>query len=121
MGIRHVVEATNVDEEGFVVDATAARHCTIRAGAVFDLAGDVDPLTHLNWDFPDHALGECVVAEHLQLGARVHTDADGRFMRARTRPEAMARLGLVNLDARHAAWLKACSRRDRAAHADARR
>jgi hypothetical protein len=120
MGIRHVVEAANVDEEGFVIDATAARHCMIRAGTVFDLAGSVDPLTHLNRDFPDHALGECVVAERLQPGARVHTDEDGRFTCARTRPEAMAWLGRVDLDARRAAWLKACLQRDRAAHVDAR-
>ncbi|MGH8895809.1 MAG: hypothetical protein ACRDZ4_02005 [Egibacteraceae bacterium] len=111
MTVRHVVEADNVDEHGFVIDPTKARHCAIRAGALLDLSGPVDPLTHLNRDFPDHALGDCVVAERLAPGAPVLLEPTGRFLVASTRPEALRRLRQVDVDARRIAWLQVHRRR----------
>jgi hypothetical protein len=106
MVIRHVVELSNVDEHGFVVDPTLARHCVIREGTLWALSGRVDPLTHLNSDFPEHTLGDCVVTETLQTGARVLTDATRRFLLARPTSSAYARLGRVDIDARRLAWLR---------------
>lgn len=111
MGIRHVVEAANVDADGFVIDPSAARHCVLLRGAVADLSGSVDPLTHLNSDFRHHALNGCVIAERLELGARVITDDNGHLTLAFARPSGMARRGPVSIDARRIAWLDALRRR----------
>ncbi len=106
MGVRHVVEAANVDAEGFVIDPFQARHCAISRGALGELSGPVDPLTHLNLDFPHHRLGDCAVASRLERGAAVHLDPEGRLVIARTRRRAMQRLGAVDVDARRIAWLE---------------
>jgi hypothetical protein len=109
--VRHVVEASNVDAQRFVIDPAKARHCTIRAGALLELSGPVDPLTHLNRDFGDHALGDCVVAERLEPGAPVLREPTGRFLVAATRPEATGQRGRVDVDARRIAWLEVHRRR----------
>lgn len=118
MIVRHVVSAANVDEAGWIIDATEARHCVIHAGALLDLAGPVDPLTHLNGDFSDHTLGDCVVAESLEPGAPVWRDAEGRPRFARPRAGARQRRGPVDVGARRIAWLRVHeARRAGAGHA----
>ena len=105
MRVRHVVAVANVDASGLIVDPIQARHCVIAAGRIVDLSGDVDPLTHLNLDFHEHTLGDCIVAETLERGAGVCVDAEGQFVFATTPAAALARLGRVDLDARRIAWL----------------
>ena len=107
MIVRHVVGAANVDSDGFVIDATLARHCVIYGGSLFDLSGPVDPLTHLNADFREHSLGACVVAAELWRGATVLRDDEGIMRFAQMRKEAIAHLGQVDLDARRLDWLAA--------------
>lgn len=106
MPIRHVVEEANLDEEGFIIDPAQARHCVIHAGRLLDLSGPVDPLTHLNLDFPDHRLEVCVIAERLEPGARVRIDPERGFLMAVPRPTAFQSRGRVDLDARRVAWLQ---------------
>jgi hypothetical protein len=106
MRIRHIVSADNVDASGFVGDPLLARHGLVIGGRVADLAGAVEPLTHLNLDFPDHRLDECLVAERLEIGAPLLWNGD-RFRTARVRPAAYARLGPVDLGARRAMWQRA--------------
>lgn len=105
MVVRHVVAVSNLDDEGFVADPTQARHCVIRDGRLWQVSGPVDPLTHLNRDFPDHLLGECVIAESLRPGATVLTDTDRPFRFAHPRPAAYTRHGRVDIDARRLEWL----------------
>jgi len=106
VGVRHVTEAANVDAEGFVIDPSQARHGMVSRGALRELSGPVDPLTHLNLDFSHHRLEDCVVAGRLEPGALIRLDAEGRLARARIRPGAMRRLGTVDLDVRRIAWLE---------------
>ena len=109
MRIRHLVAAANVDAEGFVIDPTQARHGIVVAGAIADLAGWIEPETHLNLDFTLHRLDECLVAERLERGAALLWD-DQRFRCAAVRPAAYARLGAVNIDRRRAAWQRVTQR-----------
>lgn len=111
MAIRHVTSTDNVDDEGFLIDPTRAHHGTIQAAHVEDLGGPVDPLTHLNRDFPDHELGECVVAERLAVGAPVVWSGDGTFQRAIVRPGAMSPLGRVDTGERRIIWLQVLQER----------
>ncbi|MHB1800074.1 MAG: hypothetical protein ACYCU5_00180, partial [Actinomycetes bacterium] len=96
MTVRHMTSLDNVDIQGFLIDASTSCHGTIRGGRVEALGGSVDPLTHLNLDFPDHELGECVVATHLEVGAKVVARPEGGFLIARPRPADIVRLGRVD-------------------------
>jgi hypothetical protein len=99
--VRHVVAEENVDAEGFIINPLQARHCVIAGGRLLDMAGDVDPRTHLNLDFAEH----CAVAEALKVGSAVCRRDDGQLLFAALRPEAIARLGAVDIGARRLAWL----------------
>lgn len=119
MIVRHAVARGNVDETGHIVEPPLARHCVVVAGAVHDLSGPVDPLTHLNAAFPDHELGECVVAESLEPGSAVLRDDEGRMLFASPRRGYRQPLGRVDVDARRLAWLEVLrARRHGVAHAD---
>lgn len=103
MRIRHLTPRDNVDAEGILIDPLLVRHGLLRAGAVADLAGPVDPLTHLNLDFPEHGLDDCLVVERLAVGAPVLLDGD-RFRTAQAHPAAYTSRGRVDVGARRAAW-----------------
>jgi len=107
MAIRHVTCIDNVDSEGFLIDPTRTCHGTIRAAHIEDLGGPVDPLTHLNRDFAEHELGECVVAEELEIGSPLVPDADGQFQRAVVHHSSMKSLGRVDIGRRRVEWLQA--------------
>ena len=72
-------------------------------GRIAALAGPVDPLTHLNLDFADHRLETCLVAQSLEVGAPLLTEADG-WRIARTPRAAFAHRGPVDVGARRIAW-----------------
>lgn len=103
MRIRHLIAAEHVDERGFVILPEAARHGVIVGGRVAALAAPIEPETHLNLDFPDHRLEECLVVEQMTVDAAVLRTGE-RFVSARVRPTAYRRLGRVDIDARRAAW-----------------
>ena len=104
MRIRHLVERENVDARGFVRDATAIRHGLIIGRRVSALAGPIDPATHLNRDFHEHLVDDCVVVERFVVGAPVVLDGD-RFAIAQVATVAFAHRGPVDVDARRARWL----------------
>lgn len=104
MTVRHVVAQGNVGTDGFILDPRRVRHGALRAGRVLALAGEVDPQTHLNLDFPDHRLDSCVVVERLEVGAGV-IPAGGAT--ARVASDAARPLGRVDVGARRAAWVAA--------------
>lgn len=106
MTVRHITSADNVDDSGHLIDATIAHHGSLHGSQIAALAGRVDPTTHLNADFVDHELGECVIAVELETGADIVLDENGQFARARPRPDARASLGAVDQGARRTEWLK---------------
>jgi len=103
MRIRHLIASEHVDEAGYVRAPEAACHGLVVAGRIAELAGPVEPETHLNLDFPDHRLDECLVVEQMRPGAAVLREGE-RFRVARVYPGAYRRLGPVDLAARRAAW-----------------
>src|SRR5262249_17308939 len=76
MRIRHLVAADNVDAQGYVIDPLLVRHGIVLAGQIADMAGPIDPQTHLNRDFSEHRLEECRVAERLERGAAMLREGD---------------------------------------------
>jgi hypothetical protein len=106
MRIRHLVAADNVDAQGYLIDPLLVRHGIVLAGQIGDLAGPIDPQTHLNRDFLEHRLDECLVAEQLERGAALLRDGD-RFRVALVRPGTYTSLGPVDVDRRRADWQRA--------------
>ena len=99
MIVRHCTEASNVNEELIVQDPTNIRHVTINAKQIDSMSGKVDPRTHLNLDFPDHRVVDCVVAEKLEVGAAVRFENDGLVF-ARVDPSSYSSLGPVDYTGR---------------------
>ena len=109
MKVRHLAAADNVAPDGSLIDPMAVRHGLIVAGRVAGLAGPVDPITHLNDDFAEHGLEQCVVVERLEIGAPACFEEDGlRFAAAAAR--AYRPLGRVDVNERLLAWRAARAR-----------
>ena len=77
MNIRHVVEASNVDDDGYVLDPSEMKHGVVRAGKIWSLSGFIDPRTHLNLDFVDHRVTGCIIASRFIKYAHVAIKQDG--------------------------------------------
>lgn len=107
MIVRHVVEASNVDNAGYVIDASKIKHGVVRAGKIWDLAGFIDFRTHLNLDFADHRVTGCVIASRLCKYALVSVNRDG-FIFARVKNESYQPYGFVDIDARRIEWMNTC-------------
>jgi hypothetical protein len=116
MTVRHITSVDNVDDEGYLIDPSACGHGTISSGTIDALAGLVDPLTHLNRDFPEHQLDECVVAEQLAIGSSLVREPAGEFRRAVPRRAAMEARGRVDQGARRVEWLTTLRARREGTH-----
>lgn len=115
MTVRHITVVDNVDDDGYLIDPTRVHHGAVQGSHVASLAGPVDPLTHLNFDFGEHELGECIIAEELVVGSPVVLDENGQFARARPGADASTSLGFVDQGARRTEWLSVLKeRRDQA-------
>ncbi len=107
MNIRHVVEASNVDGEGYVLDPSKVKHGVVRAGKIWSLSGFIDPGTHLNLDFVDHRVTGCIITSRFIRYAAVRIKLDG-FVFAHVKNESYEHLGFVDIDARRIEWMKRC-------------
>ncbi|GBC72684.1 hypothetical protein HRbin04_00075 [archaeon HR04] len=61
----------------YVIDPSRIKHVTIVAGKIAAMSGYIDPLTHLNLDYPYHKVTICVIAERFEIGARVKFSNSG--------------------------------------------
>jgi hypothetical protein len=68
---------------------------TLKEGAVDAISGFIDPITHLNLDYPDHRAALCVIAERLEKGGKVMYGDQGLTM-AKVRESAYGHLGQVD-------------------------
>ena len=106
MRVRHLTAANNVAPDGTLIDPAAVRHGLIVGGIVAALAGPVDPRTHLNSDFEEHGLEQCVVVDALVVGSAALFEEAG--LRLAWAADAHYRpLGPVDTRARLAAWRQA--------------
>ena len=111
MRVRHLTSAENVAPDGSLIDPAAVRHGLIVGGRVAALAGLVDAHTHLNAEFEEHGLEQCVVVDELAVGSAAHFGSDGLRL-AWAADAAYRSLGQVDTGARLVAWRQA--RADRA-------
>jgi hypothetical protein len=71
MLIRHCVEESNVDENLIVIDPAKIRHGVIAGGKLQSMSGLIDPASHLNLDYPDHKITNCIIVEKFENGSKV--------------------------------------------------
>ena len=107
MNIRHVVEAANIDSMGYVLDPFKIRHGVVRAKKLWSLAGLIDPKTHLNLDFIDHKVTDCIIAASFEKDSNVEIERDG-FVFAAVKSESYKHIGFVDIDKRRIEWMERC-------------
>ena len=71
------MEEANVDENMNVIDPIKVRHVTVAGGKIASMSGLIDPLSHLNLDFPDHRVTTCIITSSFEIGSSVSMDEDG--------------------------------------------
>ena len=95
MLIRHCVEKDNINNNLIVKDPTKIRHVVILAGKIKSLSGLIDPLSHLNLDFPDHKVTKCVITNKLEVGSDLLFSSSG-FLFATVSPSDYDHFGFVD-------------------------
>lgn len=106
MLVRHCVEKLNIDDNGYILDATKIRHVTIRGGKIESLSGPIDRKSHLNFDFRDHKVTTCVIAEKFLVGANIQVSGQGLVF-ATVVPSSYAHYGFVDYTQRLSDMIKA--------------
>jgi hypothetical protein len=104
--IRHCVEESNVDDDMNIIDPTKIRHVTVAGGKITSMSGLIDPVSHLNLDFPDHRVTTCIIAEAFEIGASVKLDGDGLIF-ANVQRSSFQHYGKVDYTQRLADMIKA--------------
>jgi hypothetical protein len=59
------------------------------------MSGLIDPSSHLNLDFPDHKVTNCVIAERFEIGAKIKISDIG-FVFAKVHPSSFDQYGSVD-------------------------
>lgn len=95
MQVRHCVEEANVNETLMVIDPKKIRHVIIAGGKIESMSGFIDPASHLNFDFVDHKVTNCVIAEKFEKGAPVKLK-DHRMVFATLNKKQFAHYGFVD-------------------------
>src|SRR5919205_2343183 len=95
MLIRHCVEESNVDENFIVIDPAKIRHGVIAGGKLQSMSGFIDPASHLNLDYPDHKITNCIIVEKFENGAKVRVGDQG-FIFAFVDRSSFAHYGFVD-------------------------
>lgn len=68
---------------------------TLEAGVIEAVSGLIDPLTHLNLDYPDHKVSLCIIADRLEKGGKVLYCDQGLTM-VKIKQSAFRHLGRVD-------------------------
>jgi hypothetical protein len=94
--IRHCVEECNTDENLIILDPTKIRHVIIVAGRIESMSGLIDPASHLNLDYPDHKVTNCVIVEKFEKGSKVRIGDRGLAFANVDRRSAFDHYGYVD-------------------------
>jgi hypothetical protein len=94
--IRHCVEESNTDENLIIIDPTKIRHVIIVAGRIESMSGLIDPASHLNLDYPDHRVTNCVIVEKFEKGSKVRIGDRGLAFANVDRRSAFDHYGYVD-------------------------
>ncbi len=103
--IRHLTSVYNT-KNNEIIDPLKVKHGVIVALKVADLSGWIDPLTHLNLDFPEHLMKIVHVVDRLEVGGKIILDGD-RFKYVIVNPKFFKMLGPVDITQRSIEMRKA--------------
>ncbi|MGN6707731.1 MAG: hypothetical protein ACTHKF_00085, partial [Candidatus Nitrosocosmicus sp.] len=77
MKIRHCVEKSNVGDSLIVKDPLKIRHAVIKSAKILSLSGLINPISHLNLDYPLHLVKNCIIAEKFELDSKIEISNGG--------------------------------------------
>ena len=103
--IYHITTEDNV-VAGKVVDPLKIRHGVVTAMRVSGLSGWIDPLTHLNLDFPKHMVRTVIVADRLEMDGRILSEGE-KFSVVLVERKSYRHYGMVDEDERRSQFKKA--------------
>jgi hypothetical protein len=109
--IRHCVEESNTDENLIIIDPTKIRHVIIVAGRIESMSGLIDPASHLNLDFPDHKVTNCVIVEKFEKGSKVRIGDRGLAFANVDRRSAFDHYGYVDYTQRLSHMIEAVKKK----------
>ena len=92
MKIRHCVEKSNVGESLLVIDSSKIIHVVVKSGKISSLSGLIDPISHLNLDYPFHLVKNCIISEKFILGSKIEI-SNGGFIFAQVNPNSYQHYG----------------------------
>jgi len=90
--IRHCVEKSNVGESLLVIDSSKIIHVVVKSGKISSLSGLIDPISHLNLDYPLHLVKNCIISEKFELGSKIEI-SNGGFIFAQVSPNSYQHYG----------------------------
>jgi hypothetical protein len=90
--IRHCVEKSNVEKSLLVIDSLKIRHVVIKSGKILSLSGLIDPISHLNLDYPLHLVKNCIISEKFELDSKIEI-SNGGFIFAQVNPNSYQHYG----------------------------
>ena len=111
MLIRHCVEEFNIDENLIIKDPTRIRHVIIVAGRIESMSGLIDPASHLNLDYPDHKVTNCIIVEKFEKGAKVRIGDRGLVFANVDRRSAFDHYGYVDYTQRLSNMIEAVKKK----------
>jgi hypothetical protein len=79
-----------------IIDPTKIRHVIIVAGRIESMSGLIDPASHLNLDYPDHRVTNCVIVEKFEKGSKVRIGDRGLAFANVDRRSAFDHYGYVD-------------------------
>src|SRR3954469_15679438 len=79
-----------------VLDPTRVRHVVVVAGMIKSMSGLIDPASHLNLDYPDHKVTNCVIVEKFEKGSKVRIGDRGLAFANVDRRSAFDHYGYVD-------------------------
>ncbi len=93
MKIRHCVEKSNVEAESLTIfDPLHIRHAIVSSGKISSLSGLINPKSHLNLDYPDHLVKNCIISDKFELGSKIEL-SNGGLIFAQVRPDGYRHYG----------------------------
>ena len=74
------------------MDPLKIRHVVIKSGKIMSLSGLIDPVSHLNLDYPLHLVKNCIISEKFKIDSKIEI-SNGGFIFAQVNPNSYQHYG----------------------------
>ncbi len=74
------------------MDPLKIRHVVIKSGKIISLSGLIDPVSHLNLDYPLHLVRNCIISKKFEIDSEIEI-SNGGFIFAQINPNSYQHYG----------------------------